>query len=122
MPFGEKCTRRGKCCTAIPCGLGLALIGNYRPCVALECSKLGRYQCGLVLWPSKYIDLGDNHEWKDEFLGELFASMLGVGMGCCTSPGSNVLYSEIRRKYKLKVQPKTQEVYKWWEYVSPQKL
>lgn len=85
MAFGDKCERCGKCCAAIPCGIGLALIGDKRPCRALERNEDGQYQCGLVVHASEYVDLGKNTDWKDKFLGEMFAHMLGIGMGCCSS-------------------------------------
>jgi hypothetical protein len=51
----------------------------------------------LVLHLSHYIDLGENVEWKDEFLGGMFANMLGVGRGCCSSPESDLMHESMRR-------------------------
>jgi len=99
MGFGEQCTGCGKCCTATPCAIGLALLGDYRPCRALE-YKNGKYYCGLVLHASQYVDLGEYVEWKDEFLAKLFSHMLGIGAGCCSSPSVDLHYYEFLKKMK----------------------
>ncbi len=77
-----QCTQCGKCCKAIPCGMGLVLLGDYRPCRALELSDDGKHYCGLILHASHYIDLGENTGWKDEFISDLVATYNMVGKGC----------------------------------------
>ena len=97
MPYGDKCTRCGSCCRAIPCGIGLFVCGDHRPCKALECVD-GKYQCGLVVKASNYMNLGKRSKWKDDFLRELFSNMLGVGMGCCSSPEGKILHREMLKR------------------------
>lgn len=105
MPYGDKCTGCGKCCETIACGIGHALLGDHRPCLALEL-KDGKYYCGLVLHASKYVDLGENVGWKDEFLKKLFSHMLGVGMGCCSDPERETLHNEMRSLKGIKARKK----------------
>ena len=99
MPYGEKCIRCGDCCKAIPCGIGHFACGDHRPCKALELVN-GKYQCGIVVKASKYMDLGEHADWKDEFLAHLFSQMLGFGMGCCTSPENESLTKEMRKRFE----------------------
>jgi hypothetical protein len=98
MSFGEQCNKCGKCCLAIPCGISLAFFGSHGGCEALEQNPDGTYVCGLVEHASKYLDLGIEAAWKDEFLTNLFSHMLGVGMGCCSSPEGEVLTNKLRSK------------------------
>ncbi len=101
MAYGDKCTHCGRCCKTIPCGIGLALLGDHRPCKALE-EIDGKYYCGLVLHANKYIDLGENVGWKEEFLKKLFSHMLGIGMGCCICPENELIKNEMREKLTFK--------------------
>lgn len=104
MGYGDKCTRCGKCCKAIPCSIGFFFCGDHRPCKALELVK-NQYQCGLLKKPSKYIEIGEHVEWKEDFLRKLFSNMLGPGMGCCTSPQQEAIDRAIRKRL-LKHKPK----------------
>ncbi len=93
MSFGDRCTRCGDCCTKYPCGIAHAVFYDgpeherLMTCPALEREADG-CTCGLVRQPSKYVDLGTNVEWKDEWFGRMVAGMLGIGMGCCSTPDS----------------------------------
>jgi len=90
----KECSRCGDCCTKSPCGIALATVGGKAPCVALE--RVGDItQCGLMVHPSRYMDLGEETSWRDVFLGGVFAKMLGAGMGCCTSPATKALAEEM---------------------------
>lgn len=102
MEDEQKCIRCGKCCTAIPCSIGLALLGDHRPCLALETDIDGRHSCGLVLHASQYIDLGENIDWKNEFLRKLFSHMLGLGAGCCSNPRYDLIHESFLSRYKNK--------------------
>ena len=106
MAYKEKCKRCAECCKSIPCGVGLAMLGDSRPCRALE-KKKGQYACGMVLHPNKYVDLGKNLRWKNEFLKKLFAHMLGIQMGCCSNPEGELLNEEMRKGFK-KLDPNIQ--------------
>lgn len=94
----DRCDRCGKCCKAIPCSIGLALLGDHRPCKALERKEDGTYECGLVRKTSDYMPLGKECEWKDDFLRNLFSHMLGIGLGCCSSPHTDLIHSEIANR------------------------
>lgn len=88
MSSGDKCNNCGECCNALPCGIALELIEGCNPpgpCPALE-FKDGKYYCGLLIHSSQYIDLGENVEWKNKWLRDLFSQILGIGMGCCSCP------------------------------------
>ena len=87
------CQRCGKCCRAITCGIGFALLGAKRPCPALEYDG-NLHRCGLVRKASDYLDVGKNAKWKDLFLSKLFSHMLGVGAGCCSSFAVDANYED----------------------------
>ena len=98
----KECTRCGKCCMYYPCDIAAATIGSKRPCRALE-SADGVAVCGMVAHPSKYLDLGPEAEWKDDFLGGVFRKMLGIGLGCCTSPKTIEFAKELSEFHGRKV-------------------
>lgn len=91
--YGEKCTRCGECCKAIPCGIGLDLLGDHRPCLALELQG-DEYTCGLVLYASKYVGLGQPQE---ELFAQVVSGILGIGMGCDRSPETDSIRTDMRR-------------------------
>jgi hypothetical protein len=99
VELGKICSKCGDCCKAIPCGIGFAIFGDHRPCAALE--KYGdKYACGLVLHPSKYIELGEEAPWKDEWFSKMVGGMLGIGLGCCSSKEGERLSLELRERMK----------------------
>jgi hypothetical protein len=91
------CTRCGECCRQIPCGLSQQFLGKLA-CPALEVVD-GLHSCGLVTHPSRYIDLGPAAAWKDEVLGSIFATLLGIGTFCCSCPESE--FTKARMVYLL---------------------
>jgi len=97
----DECSRCGTCCKSIPCGIALALLCDRSPCPALE-EVGGIYQCGMMVKPSRYIDIGGADQWKDDFLGKMFADMLGAGMGCCTSPQTEAIGDKMREAFAKK--------------------
>jgi len=101
--MSKPCTQCGRCCKATPCGLAVEFLDDVSsPCKALELHDDGKYYCGLVVHPSRYIDVGEAGAWKDEFLGTVFASMLGIGRGCCSEAETEFvnslapLFAEVR--------------------------
>lgn len=81
--FGKPCNGCGECCKEEACDLSIDFLKSKKaPCIALEAED-GRYWCGLVRNPSKYLGL---QEWAKEFavieLSPKFAYMLGLGKGC----------------------------------------
>jgi hypothetical protein len=81
--YGEPCNGCGFCCKEEACDLSREYLKSAAaPCVALE-HQDGRYWCGLVRNPAKYLGL---QEWAVEFAqGELspkFAYALRLGAGC----------------------------------------
>ena len=77
--FGAPCNGCGFCCAAESCGLAVEFIGTTTgPCPAMEFDD-GRFLCGLVRNPSKYLD---TPAFGDHMLGAIFAQVLGVGRGC----------------------------------------
>jgi hypothetical protein len=79
----KQCNQCGDCCTKHPCGIALSMLGDHRPCLALE-SDGDRFSCGLLKHAHKYISAAKKSE--DEILSYVFARILGVGCGCCTDP------------------------------------
>ena len=79
--LGDPCNGCGYCCAAEPCGLAQEYIGcgTDGPCPAMEFDG-GRFFCGLVRKPSRYMDLPN--EWADPILGPMIAEALGAGRGC----------------------------------------
>lgn len=81
--FGSPCNGCGHCCRTVACALSVKYLGSaVATCVALE-HQDGRYWCGLVRNPAKYLGL---MEWAKEFavieFSPKFAYMLRIGAGC----------------------------------------
>lgn len=81
---GEPCNRCGSCCEAMPCMVGMALLGDHRLCAALQDNDDGTRSCGLVVNPGQYIDMGERAAWKEKFFGNMVARLIGIGEGCDT--------------------------------------
>ncbi len=76
-----KCTRCGECCIENPCFLSKRILSDNGKCSALE--KNGdEYSCGLYLKPTKYLDLGDRVDWKDEMFSKIVGNLMGIGKIC----------------------------------------
>ena len=89
MKYGEKCIRCGECCKAIPCGIGLTLLGDHRPCLALELHG-NEYACGLIIHSSRYVDLN-----KPQLFRQRALRRLGIGMGCGVSPETEAIRAKM---------------------------
>jgi hypothetical protein len=86
---GAPCNGCGLCCQLEACHLSVQFLNSTTaPCVALE-HEDGRYWCGLVRNPAKYLRLP---AWASETaLAELspkFAAMLWLGSGCDSEIGT----------------------------------
>lgn len=82
--YGSACNGCGFCCLAEPCQIATALMGWVGPCPALEHDG-GRYWCGMVRHPSRYIAghfPAADQTTVDGFVGAMFARALGIGIGC----------------------------------------
>lgn len=105
--MSRKCIHCGKCCSSMPCGIALSMIGDYRPCIALE-KYNDKYYCGLMLHPRKYFNLGIfSRKWKENFIIKLTKEYNQAGMGCCESLSTKIIHNDIRKgllkkKYKRK--------------------
>ncbi len=98
----KNCTRCGKCCSMLPCGIATAFLdATKKPCEALETNDDGTHSCGLILRTSKYINIGKHAEWKDEFCRELFTHMVGIGMGCCTDETDKAFYEQLNEHFSF---------------------
>jgi len=77
--FGSPCNGCGFCCAAEPCQIARDIAGfTEGPCAAMEFEE-GRFVCGIVKAPSRYIGTPD---FGDAFIGAMIAQALGIGMGC----------------------------------------
>lgn len=79
----EPCNGCGHCCKEEACDLSRKYLkSTVAPCIALELQD-GRYWCGLVRNPAKYLGLA---EWANDValqeLSPTFAYMLRLGAGC----------------------------------------
>jgi hypothetical protein len=82
--LGAPCNGCGACCLAETCSIGADLLGLDGPCPALE-QDAGRYWCGLVRHPARYIAAhfpAADHMAFNAFFGELVERALGIGRGC----------------------------------------
>lgn len=76
---GETCNGCGLCCAVELCGLAVELLGaGSVPCPAMEIGS-GRFWCGLVRRPSRYLD---TPPIGDRALGPLMRMALSIGEGC----------------------------------------
>lgn len=96
----KKCSQCGDCCSKHPCGIALSIIGDARPCKALELNDDGSFSCGLLRHAHKYISQAE--EKDNEILRFVFAKILGIGYGCCDSPEHADLIRSIVKSFKLK--------------------
>lgn len=81
--FGAPCNGCGQCCKEQACDLSIDFLkSKVAPCVALE-HEDGRYWCGLVRNPAKYLGLQEwAQKWATIELSPKFAGMLRLGAGC----------------------------------------
>lgn len=85
--FGVECNGCGLCCLMEPCSLAEEFLDvSSGRCPALEWEE-GRFWCGLVRSPSKYLAPGK--EFADAVVGAAFAQALGVGVGCDAHYGAS---------------------------------
>jgi hypothetical protein len=91
--FGQPCNRCGVCCAAGPCGLSSRLLGTppRQRCPALERDDDGRFACGLVRNPQRYVPL---LSYAPEALGAEFAQHLQIGGGCDASYAAGLILTE----------------------------
>ena len=101
-PEGSPCNGCGACCQEQACFLSSDFLGSeVAPCIALEFAD-GRYLCGLVRNPTRYLPPDwfqrsrekaagylTEDDWRraalDESIGNTFADALGCGQGCCSN-------------------------------------
>lgn len=81
--YEKPCNGCGHCCKEEACDLSVKYLkSTVAPCVALE-HQDGRYWCGLVRNPAKYLGL---QEWANEValreLSPYFSYALRLGAGC----------------------------------------
>lgn len=77
--WGEPCNGCGFCCAAEPCDIAREFIGATKgPCPAMEFDA-GRFWCGMVRSPHKYLGVA---EWVGDSMRAPFQLLLGVGRGC----------------------------------------
>lgn len=83
--FGAPCNGCGYCCQTEACELSRKFLDSDKaPCIALE-QDGGRYYCGLVRDPGRYLGLPDEgwrHAAAREVLSHEFAFALRLGAGC----------------------------------------
>lgn len=90
--IGQPCNGCGHCCKTEACLLSRDFLHSaVAPCIALE-QEDGRYWCGLVRTPSKY--LGLPQDWADPQLSCTIAYTLGLGMGCDADDTVSDLFGE----------------------------
>ena len=78
--FRLPCNGCGICCLTEVCETMHELVSDaIGPCPALE-FETGRYWCGLVRHPHKYLGIG--FQEADTVLGPMVAEAIGVGQGC----------------------------------------
>lgn len=87
-----KCTRCGECCKNNPCFLSKRILNDNGKCSALENSD-GKYSCVLYLKPTKYLDLGDSVDWKDELFSKIVGNLMGIGKICEKSSPKDLVKS-----------------------------
>lgn len=91
-PQGKPCNGCGLCCIAEVCDLGKELGGEER-CRALISLGTGRFACGLVADPYRFLPPERLTSWRvidqlapggqgEEALKAHFAGLLGTGRGC----------------------------------------
>lgn len=77
--WGSPCNGCGYCCAVETCGLARQFMGAMvAPCPAME-FEAGRFWCGLVRDPAKYLGVA---AWASDSLRSSFELLLGIGRGC----------------------------------------
>ena len=81
--YMKPCNGCGQCCKDEACSLSVKYLhSEVAPCIALE-HQDGRYWCGLVRDPAKYLGLKEwAQEWAVIELSPHFAYALRLGAGC----------------------------------------
>lgn len=80
--YGDPCNGCGLCCIAVPCVLARDFCGAFEgPCPALELDD-GRYWCGLLRSPHKYIPGLEGKPWADEFIRSSIMASGAFNVGC----------------------------------------
>lgn len=84
--LGEPCNGCGLCCLAEPCPIGMVVSLKRRgACRALEWSDdQGRYLCGMLAHPSRYLGLPTFHPegWLNRWLRRWSRRSIAAGVGC----------------------------------------
>ena len=95
--WGEPCNGCGVCCLAEPCPVSQILfLRRTGPCQAiLWQAPLHRYQCGMVIAPSRFHALLP--AWGDRLLARLFSRWIASGKGCDSS--ASIAEDEIDCEY-----------------------
>lgn len=88
--LGQPCNGCGLCCILVVCDLGREL-GDADVCRALLQQPEGRFACGLVLEPYRFMGEESLARWRridalggdgQAVLREMYARALGAGRGC----------------------------------------
>lgn len=85
--IGEPCNNCGICCMTQPCMNGAYALGlvktlgehAYGRCPALTETSPGKFVCGIILNPKKYIK---NSKYPADVLSRNFKILIGSGNGC----------------------------------------
>lgn len=101
-PYGSPCNGCGRCCQAVVCNFGLAVLkiasaDRVQPCPALEERPDGSFACGLVRSPAKYAP--DIAAVSD--VGAMSAAgrlIIGDGIGCDAPTRREAMQPDYRRK------------------------
>ena len=80
--WGESCNGCGICCAAEPCPIAyLFLFQRTGRCRALLWQEeMGRYVCGMVLYPDRYSRLIP--KFARQWMGSFIATRIAAGIGC----------------------------------------
>ena len=79
------CTHCGECCLAMTCALGQAifLVEEDAVCPAINIGEDKLYYCGLMSNTAHYVSsLVGTDQWKIDLLHDVFAKLIGIGIGC----------------------------------------
>lgn len=81
--YGDPCNRCGLCCWVTQCDLSVSVFGErVGPCPALESSKDGRTDCGIVANPQNYVPVRFLTAHGADTLSRSAALLIGAGDGC----------------------------------------
>ncbi len=80
--WGARCNGCGACCAVEPCPVALLFLWQFKGrCRALLWQEdAGRYVCGMVQCPDRYVFFIFRH-WREQ-AGRFFASRIAAGAGC----------------------------------------